>query len=261
MTTFFTQNGYLCPLVSHNMTYAHLFHTKWLLMRTCFTQNGYLFPHVSHKMATYAHLFHTKWLSMPTCFTQNGSLCPFDSHKMATYAHLFHTKWLLIPTRFTQNGYLCPLVSHKMATCAHLFHTKWLLMPTNVYVTFPVVDYRILQNVSTSKAIFIQLYFFRRYLIPVRTVDDVYSTLPNVLIELVVITALSHCVSVLMGILRGADKSLARPGTKQARKHVRDARDFNKIEARAVINSASLQGKAPEGNSRHSDRNISLFPS
>ena len=26
-----------------------------------------------------------------------------------------------------------------------------------------------------------------------------------------------------------ADKSLARPGRKQARKHVRDARDFNKI--------------------------------
>ena len=34
---------------------------------------------------------------------------------------------------------------------------------------------------------------------------------------------------------RGADKSLARPGSKQARKHVRDARDFNNIETRAVI--------------------------
>jgi hypothetical protein len=34
---------------------------------------------------------------------------------------------------------------------------------------------------------------------------------------------------------RGADKSLARPGRKQARKHVRDANDFNNIEARAVI--------------------------
>ena len=28
----------------------------------------------------------------------------------------------------------------------------------------------------------------------------------------------------------GADKSLARPGRKQARKHVRDVRDFNNIE-------------------------------
>jgi len=42
---------------------------------------------------------------------------------------------------------------------------------------------------------------------------------------------------------RGADKSLARPGRKQARKHVRDARDFNNIETRAV-KCSSLQGKA-----------------
>ena len=40
---------------------------------------------------------------------------------------------------------------------------------------------------------------------------------------------------------RGADKSLAPPVTKQARKHVRDASDFNKIETRAI-----LQGKAPK---------------
>jgi len=33
----------------------------------------------------------------------------------------------------------------------------------------------------------------------------------------------------------GADKSLARPGRKQARKHVRDACDFNNIETRTVI--------------------------
>jgi len=44
---------------------------------------------------------------------------------------------------------------------------------------------------------------------------------------------------------RGADKSLAGPGRKQARKHVRDARDFNKIEKRAVIKFLFLQGKAP----------------
>ena len=31
-------------------------------------------------------------------------------------------------------------------------------------------------------------------------------------------------------IYRGADKPLAIPGRKQARKHVRDARDFNNIE-------------------------------
>jgi len=44
-----------------------------------------------------------------------------------------------------------------------------------------------------------------------------------------------------------ADKSLARPGKKQARKHVRDVRDFNNIETRAVIKFFFfLQGKAPK---------------
>ena len=43
---------------------------------------------------------------------------------------------------------------------------------------------------------------------------------------------------------RRADKSLVRPGRKQARKHVRDARDFNKIETRAVTKFLFLQGKA-----------------
>ena len=40
---------------------------------------------------------------------------------------------------------------------------------------------------------------------------------------------------------RGADKSLARPGRKQARKNVRDACDFSKIEFFSF-----LQGKAPK---------------
>jgi len=48
-------------------------------------------------------------------------------------------------------------------------------------------------------------------------------------------------------LYRGADKSLARPGRKQARKHVRRyARDFNKIERRTVIKYRFLQGKAPK---------------
>ena len=46
---------------------------------------------------------------------------------------------------------------------------------------------------------------------------------------------------------RGADKSLARPGRKQARKHVRDTRDVNNIETRAVIKFFFfLQGKSPK---------------
>ena len=64
------------------------------------------------------------------------------------------------------------------------------------------------------------------------------------------------------GNYRGADKSLARPGWKQARKHVREGRDFNDMEMRAVIKfffSPARQGA--EGNWLHSDRNISLFTS
>jgi len=50
----------------------------------------------------------------------------------------------------------------------------------------------------------------------------------------------------LVQVYRGADKSLAWPGRKQARKHIRDARDFN-IETRAVIKFFfPLQGKAPK---------------
>ena len=60
---------------------------------------------------------------------------------------------------------------------------------------------------------------------------------------------------------RGADKSLARPGRKQARKHVRDARDFNNIETRAVIKFFFPARQGAEGNSSHSDRNITLCPS
>ena len=62
-------------------------------------------------------------------------------------------------------------------------------------------------------------------------------------------------------LYRGADKSLAQPGRKQARKHVRDARNFNKIEKRAVIKIFFSARQSAEGNSSHSDRNISLFPS
>ena len=47
-------------------------------------------------------------------------------------------------------------------------------------------------------------------------------------------------------IYRSADNSLARPGRKHARKHVREERDFNNIETGAVIKIFFLQGKAPK---------------
>jgi len=59
---------------------------------------------------------------------------------------------------------------------------------------------------------------------------------------------------------RCADKFLFRPGRKQAGKHVRDARDFNNIETRAVIKIFFPARQCAEGNLHKSDRNIDLFP-
>jgi len=59
---------------------------------------------------------------------------------------------------------------------------------------------------------------------------------------------------------RSADKSLARPGRKQAQKYIRDARDLNNIEMRAAIKFFFFPAsQGAEGNSSPSDRNISLF--
>jgi hypothetical protein len=45
---------------------------------------------------------------------------------------------------------------------------------------------------------------------------------------------------------RRADKFLARPGRKQHRNHLRDARNFNNIETLVVINFFFLQCKTPK---------------
>ena len=69
---------------------------------------------------------------------------------------------------------------------------------------------------------------------------------------------LVETIVMFAGWYRGVDKSFARPGRKQARKHVRDARDFNNIETRAVIKFFFFSARqGAEGNSRNSDRNIS----
>jgi len=44
----------------------------------------------------------------------------------------------------------------------------------------------------------------------------------------------------------GGDKSLAPRGRKQARKHLSDGRNFNKIETRAAIKFLFFQGKVPK---------------
>jgi len=66
--------------------------------------------------------------------------------------------------------------------------------------------------------------------------------------------------ALMLRLYKGADKFVARPGRKQARKHVRDARDFNKIETQ-VVKFFFPSKQSAEGYSRHSDRNISLFTS
>jgi len=59
----------------------------------------------------------------------------------------------------------------------------------------------------------------------------------------------SNCVQLQTALIpcnyRGADKSLARTGRKQARKHASDAHDFNNTETRAVI-KVFFSGKAPK---------------
>jgi len=53
---------------------------------------------------------------------------------------------------------------------------------------------------------------------------------------------------------------LARPGRKQARKHVRDARDFNKIETRAVIKFLFVQDKASKEIHAIMTETLACFP-
>jgi len=59
---------------------------------------------------------------------------------------------------------------------------------------------------------------------------------------------------------RSADKSLARPGRNQARKPVKGRAWFQHRDA-SCHQDFFLTREGAEGNSRHSDRNISLFPS
>jgi len=61
------------------------------------------------------------------------------------------------------------------------------------------------------------------------------------------VSCISRIIVFTQTLYRGADKSLAWAGRKLALKQVRDARDFNNIETRAVIKVFFfLQGKAPK---------------
>ena len=79
--------------------------------------------------------------------------------------------------------------------------------------------------------------------IPLRTnfILDCHLVHPQVIALLHIELCLLKLIPYILCTIAGADKSLARPGRKQARKHVRDARDFNNIETRAVINFFSYK--------------------
>ena len=63
-------------------------------------------------------------------------------------------------------------------------------------------------------------------------------------------------------LYRRSDKSLARPGRKQARKRVTDERDFEQHrDASCHQIPLPLAKQDAKGNASQSDRNISLFPS
>jgi len=53
------------------------------------------------------------------------------------------------------------------------------------------------------------------------------------------------CFNAKLEVYRGADKSVALPGRKQARELVRDARDFNNMR-RELSSIPTPQGKAPK---------------
>jgi len=58
-----------------------------------------------------------------------------------------------------------------------------------------------------------------------------------------------------------SDKSLARPGRKQPQKHVRRRARFQQHRDASCHQVAFPARQGTEGNSRHSYRNITLFPS
>jgi len=64
----------------------------------------------------------------------------------------------------------------------------------------------------------------------------------------------AHTLRLRLPHYRGADKSVARPGMKQARKHVRDARAISTTSRRELSSFFFPARQGAEGNSRHSDK-------
>jgi len=73
---------------------------------------------------------------------------------------------------------------------------------------------------------------------------------------------IANCCVILLENYCGADKSLGRPGKKQARKHFRRCARFQQhrdANCHKVQSSFVPARQGAKRNSRHSDRNNSLF--
>ena len=154
---------------------------------------------------------------------------------------------LLPPGGYQMCTVLLPQGGYPIAVntvCLYQYNTTWVRVPGSLQPKFLIVLFCVL---FVCKCV---LYCCHRVLNHLQ------------LTQYVCISTTAVVWVMLICIYRRTDKSLTRPGRKQARKHVRKSRDFNNIETRAVIKFFFFPARqGAEGNSRHSDGNISLFPS
>jgi len=158
-----------------------------------------------------------------------GGTTPFVLHCRITYSYVSHRPRPLYPgkrteVRIKQEAWWAPKPVLTFRTGVQLFNKSMLK---------PVAD-----QVKPDHTCTPQQFMLRRIYVLFSKFNSLSTGCPNKLS-----TTFAVCFST--AIYRGAYKSFARPGRKQARKHVRDARDFNNIETRAAIKLFFLQGKAP----------------
>jgi len=138
-------------------------------------------------------------------------------------------KWSLF-LRFSHQNLAC-ISSLNACYMPHPYHSSWFDHPNNIWWGVQIMTF------DNEKC----------------RCRDIYIAVQG--------TKYCFVYKVYFALYWGAGKSFAQPGRKQAGKHVRNARDLNNIETRAVNQFLFLQGKGAKGNSRHSYRNISLLPS
>ena len=124
-------------------------------------------------------------------------------------------------------------VAHVFSKCLWNSPSCLLLLLLLLLITFMQGIYNYICEINqVSSAYSVAAVLYLQFVLHVMLLRDLISALSAVC------SAHYACNSDRQATLhmtyRGADKSLARPGRKQARKHVRDALDFNNIETRAI---------------------------